>query len=219
MSTQVSRAISSQGTRLFMQQLSAAAAVAKEITAITQANPAKVTSAAHGFVAGQVVALDEIEGMTELNGTFGIVGSPTANDFVLYGVDSTGFEAFTGGGTASAIVMLETVEHKSYSGFDGQASELDKTTMVSTAKEKLLGLQDFGGMSVEMQRVDDEPFQIEANKAKADGEPRWFRLVKKNGFVKVWQGLVRSFSDVGGVDAVNTASLAVTIDGEVVDVK
>ncbi len=40
----------------------------KAITAITQANPAVVSSTAHGFVEGDAVQISGISGMTQLNG-------------------------------------------------------------------------------------------------------------------------------------------------------
>lgn len=219
MSQTKSRAVSSQGTRLFIQSREATLPAGANITAVTRANPAVVTAAGHGLNAGQVVRVAEVMGMTQLNGQDFIVANPQADTFELHGVDSRTFGLYANGGKATALPLLETVEHKSYSGFDGQASEVDTTTLASKAKEKTLGLRDFGGMTIEINRVDDEPFQVEANIAAKDGEPRWFSLVKRNGFTKTWQGYVRSFSDTGAVDGVNTGTVTVTISGEVVDVQ
>lgn len=79
------------------------------ITGITQANPAVVTSAAHGLSNGQWVKLASVVGMTQVNGrTFKIAGV-TANTFQLLdpltdaNINSTGYGAYTSGGTASAI--------------------------------------------------------------------------------------------------------------------
>ncbi|WP_263146082.1 ubiquitin-activating E1 FCCH domain-containing protein [Pseudomonas sp. RIT-PI-AD] len=219
MSQTKSRAVSSQGTRLFIQQRGAPLPAGVAITAVTRANPAVVTAAGHGLSAGQVVRVADVLGMTQLNDKTYVVANPQTDTFELQGVDASAYNLYASGGKASALSMLETVEHKSYSGFDGQASEVDTTTLVSKAKEKTLGLRDFGGMSIEINRVDDEAFQVEANLAAKDGEPRWFSLIKRNGFTKVWQGYVRSFSDTGAVDGVNGGTLSVTISGEVVDVK
>lgn len=71
------------------------------ITAITQANPAKVTVAAHGFSTGYRPELFGIGGMTQLNGFFGTITVVDANNFTLDGIDSTGFTAYTSGGLAS----------------------------------------------------------------------------------------------------------------------
>lgn len=71
----------------------------KLITGITRANPAVVTSVAHGFVNGQTVAIYEVGGMTQVNGVF-IVANKTDNTFELSGIDSTGYSTYTSGGFA-----------------------------------------------------------------------------------------------------------------------
>ena len=84
---------------------------AKNITAITQANPAVVTSATHNLVDGTKVTFESVGGMSELNtGVWYYIKSVNANDFALYtnddltaGLDSTNFTAYTSGGTATAF--------------------------------------------------------------------------------------------------------------------
>lgn len=212
-----SRAVSSQGTHFYIQQLGATSA-GISITGISKAFPAVVTAVAHGLANGGGVSLAGIAGMTELNGISAPVKVLTANTFELIGVDSTEYTTWSAGGDATPMVFLETCQHRSYSGFDGQASERDITTLCSTAKEKKTGLQDFGGMSVELNYVEDDPFQVEFKIAKADNLGRWFRLQKANGWWKVWFGYPRSLSDSGAVDGDNTGTASVTIDGEVYEV-
>jgi len=48
--------------------------------------------------------------------------------------------------------------------------------------------------------------------------PRWFKLVKKNNYIKIFEGYVRSLSDSGAVDGTNAGTMAVTITGEVYEV-
>ena len=212
-----SRAVSSQNTHFYIQQLSGTA-TAKAITGISKAKPAVVTATGHGLKSGDVVTVDAVVGMTEINGTTAPIKVLTANTFELVGIDSTAFTTYGSAGTATPLVFLETCQHKSYSGFDGQASERDTTTLCSTAKEKKTGPQDFGGMSAELHYVEDDPFQVEFKIAKADNLGRWFRLQKSNGWWKIWFGYPRSLSDSGSVDGDNTATASVTIDGDVYEV-
>lgn len=84
---------------------------AKNITAITQANPCKVTSAGHGYTTGDEVVLSSIGGMTELNGRNVLVTVVDANNFTLktldgVAIDSTTFGAYTAGGTAQRVYTL-----------------------------------------------------------------------------------------------------------------
>lgn len=78
----------------------------KIITNITQASPAVVTSANHGFSDGDHVYINDVEGMTEINDKYYTVKNPTTNTFELYDesgtavIDSMGYSAYTGGGYA-----------------------------------------------------------------------------------------------------------------------
>lgn len=212
-----SRAVSSQGTHFYIEDSTATPATTA-ITGISQASEAVVSFAAHTFVKGDVLSIAGVVGMTEINGLDGVVSATTATTVTLTNIDSTDFTAWSSAGTAAALEFIETCQHRSYSGFDGQASEIDTTTLCSTAKEKALGLQDFGGMSADLHYVEDDAFQIEAKLAKRQATPRWFKLVKKNNYVKIYEGYVRSISDSGAVDGTNTGTLAVTITGEVYEV-
>lgn len=80
----------------------------KTATGITQANPAVVTSVAHGFSDGDTVIFSEVVGMTELNGNRYVVVNSTADTFELTGVDSTSFNAYASGGTMKKIAEFVT---------------------------------------------------------------------------------------------------------------
>jgi len=69
------------------------------ITGITQADPAVVTAASHGFSDGWQVYIDDVSGMTEINGFFVRVANAETNTFECYGIDTTKFSAYTSGGT------------------------------------------------------------------------------------------------------------------------
>ena len=70
------------------------------ITGITQANPAVVTAAAHGFSDGDIIYIVDVSGMTEVNNLQYTVANSTTNTFELQGVDSSAFTAYSTGGYA-----------------------------------------------------------------------------------------------------------------------
>lgn len=70
------------------------------ITNITQADPAVVTAASHGFSDGWFVKISEVSGMTEINSMVVRVASATTNTFACYQLDSTKFTAYSSGGEA-----------------------------------------------------------------------------------------------------------------------
>jgi hypothetical protein len=75
------------------------------ITAITQANPCQVTVTNHGFVTGDQIIINGVQGMTELNNATGggvfTITVVDANNFQLNGVNSTGYAAFVASGNVS----------------------------------------------------------------------------------------------------------------------
>lgn len=79
------------------------------VTGVTQASPTVVTAAIHGFSDGDEVRFASIAGMTELNLNVYTVTTTTTNNFTLRDkddvgvIDSTGFTAYTSGGTATNV--------------------------------------------------------------------------------------------------------------------
>jgi len=83
------------------------------ITAITQAAAGIVTITGHGYSTGDKIYIDGIVGMTELNAQFYWVKKIDANTFSLtdemsVDVDTTGYTAYTSGGTSQYIHGLFT---------------------------------------------------------------------------------------------------------------
>lgn len=80
-------------------------AAAKTITGITQANPAVVTSAGHGYSNGDTIYISGVVGMTQVNGLFFTAANVAANTFELSGIDSTGYTAYSSGGSAQKATI------------------------------------------------------------------------------------------------------------------
>lgn len=83
----------------------------QNITGITQANPAVVTyDGADTFANDDRVVIAGVVGMTEVNNReFTVAGVDAgANTFQLSGVDSTGYTAYTSGGTVAEIYEIAT---------------------------------------------------------------------------------------------------------------
>lgn len=71
------------------------------ISGATQANPVVITATAHGYNDGDTVTINDVVGMTELNGNTYTVANKNVNDFELSGIDGTAFTAYGSVGTAS----------------------------------------------------------------------------------------------------------------------
>ncbi|MCF7811452.1 hypothetical protein K9N50_10745 [bacterium] len=91
------------------------------ITGITQADPGVVTAASHGFSDGEFVKILSVVGMTEVNERYFIVANKTDDTFELTDedgddVDTSGFTAYTSGGTVQVFA-------KDYTGLDHLVGE------------------------------------------------------------------------------------------------
>lgn len=85
----------------------------KAITGATKANPVVVTSTSHGYQNGDEIFINNVQGMTELNGKSYIVKNVTANTFELQDIDEinlngTGFTTYSSGGIAERIYEIKT---------------------------------------------------------------------------------------------------------------
>lgn len=87
---------------------------AKNITAITKANPGVITIVGHGFSTGDWVYLANIGGMTELNGRIVKITVLSADTFEPVStlddvaIDTSAYTTYTSGGTAARIYTLTT---------------------------------------------------------------------------------------------------------------
>lgn len=76
-------------------------ATSKAVTAITQANPAVCTAAAHGFATGDVDLIASGAGMTALNDRLYTITVLTVDMFSLNGVDASALPAYAGSAMAT----------------------------------------------------------------------------------------------------------------------
>jgi hypothetical protein len=79
----------------------------RTITAITKANPGKVTATGHGYNTGDIVQISGVVGMTPVNGRLFTVTVVDVNNFTI-GVDTSGFTAYTSGGSAQKATSYQT---------------------------------------------------------------------------------------------------------------
>ena len=82
------------------------------ITGVSQADPGVITSAGHGLATGDEVYMADVVGMTSLNGQFYLVTVLDVNTFSIQDVDSndidtSGFDAYTSGGTFEKVYEIE----------------------------------------------------------------------------------------------------------------
>jgi Lambda phage tail tube protein, TTP len=126
----------------------------------------------------------------------------------------SGFAINTGTDVAPVLTPVKNV--KSYSGFDGAATSLDATDLDSTAKENLLGLQDWGAFSIDVNIDYADPGQAAMLASKRTSTKKEYTLTLPNGYTAKFTASVNSFPIAGATDAIITSTIAMTISGDVV---
>lgn len=191
-------------------------AAADTITAVTQANPAVVTAAAHGNAEADVVRIAAIVGMTELNGNLYVVDDPTTNNFELAGVNSAAYGAYVSGGTSEAVTFSPFCELTGVNQQDGTADEIEVTSICSSAKEFEIGLSDSGSLTLNFNWAGNEAVQAALRAAKISGAITAFRITfPGTGGKVVMLGYVQAMSFQGAVNGVWTASATIKLTGEI----
>lgn len=210
-----SKAINAQGALLSVDD-GAGSAIA--ITGITKATSA-VVSSVDAVAIGDVVRFGAVAGMPEIAGLAGVVTAVTPSTSFTVNIDSSNYETVGTTGDAELLNFVGGCEVKTFNGFDGQAAEVDITTLCSEAREFLQGLQDFGSFNFDLNLVPNDPFQVECNEAKRLRQTRTFTLELPPGadavqFVYVFDAFVRQFTISGGVDQAVAGSVVLRVTGE-----
>lgn len=130
-------------------------------------------------------------------------------------IETQGFKLEIGNGD-SPLTYTEVKEVTTFTGFDGQAAEIDVTHLQSTAKEWLMGLQDFGTFSCDVNHLPTDPGQVAMRAAKTSRDIQDFKVTFSDLSTATFQGYVLSNTLSGGVDAKVDGSFNIRITGAVV---
>lgn len=127
------------GLKLYMES---AIAAAKTITAITNANPGVITSAAHGYSNGDIVVL-KVQGMVELNGRMFKVVSVATDTFRVAavdgtnGIDTTLYGIFSSGTAEKLTLGTSITGVQEFSPSGGDIKTVDTTTVNDTVDTQI----------------------------------------------------------------------------------
>lgn len=208
-----SSAISAQGSKF---SIATGTGGAKTVASIAVGFPSILTSTAHGFSNGDVVALAVFTGADAalLNGLSFVVKNKTANTFAI-DVDTTGKTITMSAATATPNTYTQIKNWKTFTGFDGQPSDIEITNMDSTAKEFTPGLVDNGMFSGEVDRDTSDTGQLALDAARVAGTTKLFKVVLPNSATASFSGYVKKFGLTGGVDQVLKSPFEVRITGAI----
>lgn len=208
-----STAIAANGT---IVQIATGTGGAKTITGIALGNPTIITSAAHGLLAGDVVALAAIVGTTQLNGVTAVVAYKTTNTLALP-IDSTAYTPYTSGGTATPQTFTTLGNAKTFNGLDGSPAEIDVTNFASTFKEFIMGLTDGGALSIDLDLDNNDAGQVAARAKYGSKQLVAFKVILPSGTTPTatFNAYVKKFSVQGQVDATVKGSIDLRLSSAV----
>jgi len=118
-------------------------------------------------------------------------------------------------GTAQAPVQTPIGNISDISGFDGKATEIDTTTLQSTAKERRLGLQDWGTVTLTAQINLADPGQAALLASKKAGNLQQYVVTLSDGSTLAFSAFCSTFPISAKVDAVYTGAIALDITGDI----
>lgn len=185
------------------------------ITAITKA-VAAVVSAVNTLAAGDVVEFGTVTAMPEIAGKLGVVTAATGASFTV-GIDSSGFAAAGAAGVATPHTFSKVANVQDFTPDGGTASVLDVTNLDSEAKEKRMGLQDFGNYSLTFDTDDTDAGQLALVAARASQAVKVFKQTYPGGIkTRAWKGSVQKVTEpTAGVDKVLRSSATIVVSGAI----
>lgn len=207
-----STAISAQGS---VVSIGTGTGSAKTITGVAVGFPTIITSTAHGLSEGDVVTLVGLTGADAalLNGQSVVVRNITTNTFAV-NINTVG-KTITASGTATPVTWTAVANLRSFTGFDGQPSEIEVTNLDSTAKEFRIGIQDPGKFGFEIDYDSSNAGHNSLRSKFQSGALSNVKLVLPNAAAISFSAYVKKFSLQGGVDAIARASVEMRISGAV----
>lgn len=134
-------------------------------------------------------------------------------------IDAQGIVISRGSGTGSPETFTAIPEVKSFNGPGGSASVIDVTDLASAAKEKRMGLQDEGQLSLTLNYIPDNAVHMGLRTDRANQTLRNFRIVFTDTGDTQWDfaGFVTGFTVSGGVDNVVEANVTIEISGAITE--
>lgn len=203
-----------QGSQFQVQTGFEGASPSKAITAITAADPGVISSTAHGFVTGDVVRIQGVNGMVELNNRLVVVDNEVSGTFEMANEDTTNNDTYVSGGYLDEVNFSEFCELTAASQQDGTADEVEVTTICSTGKEFEAGLSDAGTLQMDYNFAPNSVVMVALREAKEAGTELAFKIIfPAAGGTIIMLGTVQASSFAGAVSGAWTGSTTIKLSG------
>mgnify|MGYP007083424224 CR=1 FL=1 len=203
-----------QGTTIQLATNFDASSPSGVISAVTKANPAVVTQTSHGAASGDVVRIQDVEGMTELEGEKFIIQRVDANSYRLLGTNSTDYGTFSSAAQADFGVWSSLCELTGYNRQGGTSPEIPGTSICSEAQEFEIGLPDYGTIQIDYNFAPQVSVQAALQSAYESGEVIGVKVTLPGaGGSMTLLGYVQQTSEQASVNGLWTGSLTLRVTG------
>ncbi|WP_250532435.1 hypothetical protein [Caballeronia sp. ATUFL_F1_KS39] len=209
------KAISAQGTKLYLEDLDSAAYATGQIVSASASDPVYVVlDDVSKLKNGEPIHITGSGWASLDNQAFVIQDlNPDAKTAALYGSDATGETDEFGDLAMWSLSTFVDLCARTYSIQQTPATSIDTTTLCDDEKTSLVGFRDPGSFTFDFFIDPTDPNYLALLQAYDDGEERMLEIVYRNKAVRTLPVMVQSVSETGGVDQAVAGSATLKITG------
>ncbi len=193
---------------------------AVDVASISNANPAVVSAAAHGFLEGDVIVL--VSAWSKLTNRAFRVGEVTTGTFELEGIDTTNTQLFptgagAGAGSAREVtswVQVAQITEVAFSG--GEQQFLTFAFLEDTDEKQIPTSKSAVSMTLTVADDPEQPFVPVVEAADLDVQPRVQRLNLVNGDIILYNSIATiSSTPTLNRDELMTRDITLSLQGRI----
>ncbi|BAO89022.1 phage tail tube protein [Caballeronia cordobensis] len=209
------KAISAQGTKLYLEDLDSAAYATGQIVSASASEPVYVVlDDVSKLKNGEPIHITGSGWASLDNQAFVVQDLDTdAKTCALYGSDAGGETADFGDLAMWSLSTFVDLCARTYSIQQTPATSIDTTTLCDDEKTSLVGFRDPGSFTFDFFTDPTDPNYLALLDAYDDGEERMLEIVYRNKAVRTLPVIVQSVSETGGVDQAVAGSATLKITG------
>lgn len=191
----------------------------KNVTSISTADPAVAEVPGHGLSVGSVAYLDNVEGMTPLDGqAFRVqdVGSPSVDNFGIEGIDSTDMPDFTSGTVVPVTAWATLAQSTQYQLGGGAPKTEDVGTLIDTTEKLQTILLAAETVTIDLRSLTEDNAALAWIRKQARKAANVvFRITLNDGAQRIFRGQPSIPGESVQQGASGTGQLTVTITGQI----
>lgn len=184
------------------------------ITAMTKADPAVATAAAHGLAAKSLGYLTGVGGMAQLEGQAVRLNPVAAGTFTLEDIDTTSYADWTAGSIVPVTAWATIGRATGYDTGQGGSDKLDNTVLLDDSTQEIQGLLSAQSVTVNTNALtlSDAATTKLRRIARAAGYAV-FRITFKDGNVRFFRGQPSQPGESVQKGAIGTGTFTITVQG------